>query len=265
MHGDKSREITAIPELLQALDIQGARSPLFAGGAGGWRYDGAMPANPCACADHPFADVQVLAFDVFGTVVDWHGSIVREMQALYPAVDGNAFGLAWRARYQPALARVRAGAQGWAVLDELHRAMLEEILPRFGLAHLSEAERRQLSRVWQRLDARPDSVAGLARLKTRFIITTLSNGNIGLLTRMAKRAGLPWDCVLSAESFQAYKPSPAVYRGLARGRGAMGCTPVACWIWRGSWAADHSMAESSVRFAGAACRALGLPCVGTVC
>ena len=160
--------------------------------------------------------VKVLAFDIFGTVVDWHGSIVREMRALHPAVDADAFALAWRAGYQPAMARVRRGEQGWTLIDALHRQILDEILPRFGLAHLSEAERTHLNRVWHRLDPWSDSVEGLARLKNRFTIATLSNGNIGLLTHMAKRAGLPWDCVLSAEVFKAYKPDPAVYLGAAQ-------------------------------------------------
>ena len=176
----------------------------------------AQPPSSPVSADHPFAEVQVLAFDIFGTVVDWHGSIVREMQALHPAVDASAFARAWRAGYQPAMARVMRGEQGWTLIDDLHRGILDEILPRFGLAHLTEAERQHLNRVWHRLDAWADSVEGLARLKRRFIITTLSNGNIGLLTRMAKRAGLPWDCVLSAEVFKAYKPSPETYLGVAR-------------------------------------------------
>ena len=168
-------------------------------------------------AAHPLADtVQVLAFDIFGTVVDWHGSIVREMAALHPGVDGDAFARAWRAGYQPAMARVRSGELGWTLIDDLHRLILDDILPRFGLAHLDEAQRRHLNRVWHRLDAWPDSVPGLTRLKRRYTITTLSNGNIGLLTDMAKRAGLPWDCILSAEVFRAYKPDPAVYRGAAR-------------------------------------------------
>lgn len=162
------------------------------------------------------ANTQVLAFDIFGTVVDWHGSIVREMQALYPAVDGNAFALAWRAGYQPAMARVRSGELGWTRIDELHRLILDDLLPKFGLTHLSEAERVHLNRVWHRLDAWPDSVAGLSRLKKKFTICSLSNGNLGLLTDMAKRAGLPWDCVLSAEVFRAYKPDPATYLGVAQ-------------------------------------------------
>jgi 2-haloacid dehalogenase len=158
----------------------------------------------------------VLAFDVFGTVVDWHGSIVRELAALDPQVDGDAFALAWRAGYQPAMARVRSGELGWTRIDELHRMILDEILPRFGLEHLSQDERAHLNRVWHRLDPWPDAVAGLTRLKARYTIAPLSNGNIGLLTHMAKRAGLPWDCILSAEVFRAYKPDPATYLGVAR-------------------------------------------------
>ncbi len=161
------------------------------------------------------ANTHVLAFDIFGTVVDWHGSIMREVHMLYPSVDANAFALAWRAGYQPAMARVRSGELGWTRIDELHRLILEDLLPRFGLAHLSEAERVHLNRVWHRLDAWPDSVAGLLRLKKKFTICSLSNGNLGLLTNMAKRAGLPWDCVLSAEVFRAYKPDPATYLGVA--------------------------------------------------
>ena len=158
----------------------------------------------------------VLAFDVFGTVVDWHGSIVRELAALYPQIDGDAFALAWRAGYQPAMARVRSGELGWTRIDELHRMILDEILPRFGLGHLAQDERAHLNRVWHRLDPWPDAVAGLTRLKARYTIAPLSNGNIGLLTHMAKRAGLPWDCILSAEVFRAYKPDPATYLGVAR-------------------------------------------------
>ena len=162
------------------------------------------------------AGVKVLAFDIFGTVVDWHGSIVREMATLHPEVDGDAFARAWRAGYKPAMARVMSGELGWTLIDDLHRIILDGILPQFGLAHLGEDERRHLNRVWHRLDAWPDSVAGLTRLKSKYTICTLSNGNIGLLTNMAKRAGLPWDCVLSAEVFRAYKPDPATYLGVAR-------------------------------------------------
>jgi 2-haloacid dehalogenase len=160
--------------------------------------------------------VEVLAFDVFGTVVDWHGSIAREVAQQFPQVDGSAFALEWRAGYKPAMARVMSGELGWTLIDDLHRMILDEMLPRFGLAHLDEGARRHLNRVWHRLDAWPDAVEALQRLKRKYIICTLSNGNIGLLTRMAKRAQLPWDCVLSAEVFRAYKPDPATYLGVAR-------------------------------------------------
>jgi 2-haloacid dehalogenase len=169
-----------------------------------------------ASLDEIKANTQVLAFDIFGTVVDWHGSILREVQSLYPAVDANAFALAWRAGYQPAMTRVRSGELGWTRIDELHRLILDGLLTKFGLSHLREAERLHLNRVWHRLDAWPDSVAGLQRLKSKFTICSMSNGNLGLLTNMAKRAGLPWDCVLSAEVFRAYKPDPAAYLGVAQ-------------------------------------------------
>lgn len=161
-------------------------------------------------------EVEVLAFDIFGTVVDWHGSIVREMAQLHPRVDGDAFALAWRQGYKPAMARVMSGELGWTLIDDLHRMILDEVLPRFGLEHLDEAQRRHLNRVWHRLEPWPEAVEALQRLKRRYILCSLSNGNLGLLTRMAKRAGLPWDCVLSAEVFRAYKPSPATYLGVAR-------------------------------------------------
>ncbi|MBT9475402.1 haloacid dehalogenase type II [Polaromonas sp.] len=165
---------------------------------------------------HPPSHPQVLAFDVFGTVVDWHSGIAREVQALRPAVDGDAFALAWRAGYQPAMRRVMAGELGWTLIDDLHRLILDTLLARFGLADLTEAEKKHLNKAWHRLDPWPDVVAGLTRLKTRFTICTLSNGNIGLLTNMARHGGLPWDCILSAEVFRAYKPDPATYLGVAR-------------------------------------------------
>jgi 2-haloacid dehalogenase len=160
--------------------------------------------------------VEVLAFDIFGTVVDWHGSIVRELALRHPQVDGDAFARAWRAGYKPAMARVMSGELGWTLIDDLHRMILDQILPTFGLEHLDEAARADLNRAWHRLDPWPEAVAALQRLKRRYLLCTLSNGNLGLLTRMAKRAGLPWDCVLSAEVFRAYKPDPATYLGVAK-------------------------------------------------
>ena len=158
----------------------------------------------------------VLAFDVFGTVVDWHSGITREVCALRPEVDGSAFALAWRAGYQPAMRRVMSGELGWTLIDDLHRLILDGLLAQFGLDRLSQADLGHLNKAWHRLDPWPDVLAGLARLKYRHVICTLSNGNIGLLASMAKRASLPWDCILSAEVFRAYKPDPATYLGVAR-------------------------------------------------
>jgi 2-haloacid dehalogenase len=159
---------------------------------------------------------KVLAFDIFGTVVDWHGSIAREVDAMKLGVSGDEFALAWRAGYKPAMQRVMSGELGWTLIDDLHRMILDDILEKFGIRHLDEALKKHLNKAWHRLDPWPDSVRGLTRLKSKFTICTLSNGNIGLLADMAKRAGLPWDCILSAEVFRAYKPDPATYLGVAR-------------------------------------------------
>ncbi|NPC58112.1 haloacid dehalogenase type II [Caenimonas soli] len=159
---------------------------------------------------------KILAFDIFGTVVDWHGSISREVDAMHLGVSGDEFALAWRRGYRPAMQRVMSGELGWTLIDDLHRMILDEVLRQFGIGQLDEAQKQHLNKVWHRLDPWPDSVEGLRRLKSRFTICTLSNGNIGLLANMAKRAGLPWDCVLSAEVFRAYKPDPATYRGVAK-------------------------------------------------
>ncbi|MDM0042793.1 haloacid dehalogenase type II [Variovorax sp. J22G21] len=162
------------------------------------------------------AGTKVLAFDVFGTVVDWHKSVVREVRSMNLDVDSNQFALAWRAGYMPAIRKVMSGELGWTSIDDLHRMILDELLERFRLTHLTEVEKFNLNRVWHRLDPWPDSVEGLTRLKSRYTICTLSNGNIGLLANMAKHASLPWDCILSAEVFHKYKPDPAAYLGVAR-------------------------------------------------
>jgi 2-haloacid dehalogenase len=163
--------------------------------------------------------VQALCFDVFGTVVDWRGSIIREGQLLSAntqfAIDWADFADRWRAGYGPAMNRVRTGELGWRTIDQLHRMILDELIEEFGLQTLSEAEREHLNRAWHRLSPWPDAVAGLNRLKSRFIITTLSNGNVSLLTNMARNAGLPWDAILSAELAGQYKPDLAVYRKAA--------------------------------------------------
>ena len=163
--------------------------------------------------------IRALIFDVFGTVVDWRGSLIRELKALGRrkrlAADWEAFADAWRAGYRPAMARVRSGELGWMNIDQLHRMILDELLARFDIVGLTEDEIDHLNRVWHRLDGWPDARRGLAALKRRYVIATLSNGNVALLVNMAKHAGLPWDTVLSAELFHHYKPDPETYLGAA--------------------------------------------------
>ena len=166
------------------------------------------------------SSIRALCFDIFGTVVDWRTSITREGQLLQqrlalPTLDWAAFADDWRAGYQPAMHEVRTGALPWTDIDGLHRRILDKLLAARGLV-LTETDAADFNRVWHRLIPWPDSVAGLYRLKQRFIITSLSNGNVSLLVNMAKHAGLPWDTVLSAELFQHYKPDPEVYLGAAR-------------------------------------------------
>jgi 2-haloacid dehalogenase len=158
--------------------------------------------------------IKVIAFDVFGTVVDWHGSVAREVATMNLDVDADKFVLAWRAGYKPAMREVMERGE-WVILDDLHRRILDRVLHDFALDALPEADRQYLNLVWHRLDPWPDTVEGLTRLKSNFIICSLSNGNIGLLTEMAKNAALPWDCILSAENFNRYKPHPDTYFGVA--------------------------------------------------
>ena len=162
-----------------------------------------------------FQDIKVLAFDVFGTVVDWRSSVIAEgeqlgkMKGLH--IDWPALADGWHANYRPYLDRVLAGEMPWTKLDDLNRIMLDETLAKFGITSLTEDEKNHFNRVWHRLKPWPDSVPGLQRLKSYFVITTLSNGNISLLTNLAKHAGLPWDCILSAENVRRYKPALEVY------------------------------------------------------
>ncbi|MDT5327990.1 MAG: 2-haloacid dehalogenase [Mycobacterium sp.] len=162
---------------------------------------------------------RVLAFDVFGTVVDWRTSIIGELEMFGEnhrlAADWATFADDWRAGYPAAMDRVRAGELPWLKIDALHRLILDDLLDRAGIDSVPEEDIDELNRSWHRLDPWPDSVGGLTRLKERFVITTLSNGNVSLLTNMAKRAGLPWDCVISAELFHHYKPDPEAYLGCA--------------------------------------------------
>jgi 2-haloacid dehalogenase len=161
------------------------------------------------------SDVQALLFDVFGTVVDWRTSIMNDLARFGGGkgikADWAAFTDDWRGLYQPAMEEVRSGRRPWTILDVLHRESLEKLLAKHAISGLSEADKDHINRVWHRLEPWPDTVEGLTRLKTRYIIGTLSNGNVGLLTRMAKHARLPWDVVLGAETARAYKPLPQAY------------------------------------------------------
>ena len=160
--------------------------------------------------------VKALLFDVFGTVVDWRGSVAREAKkALAPKghdFDWHDFARRWRDRYQPAMEEVRSGARPYTILDVLHRENLEALLEEFGVSGLSEAEKDDLNRAWHRLDPWPDAVLGLSRLRRKYIIGTCSNGNIALMVNMARHARLPWDTILGAEVARAYKPQPDAYR-----------------------------------------------------
>ncbi len=175
--------------------------------------------------------VRALLFDVFGTVVDWRSGIAREAAPLLArhgvAMDPHAFADAWRRRYQPAMEAVRSGARPFARLDVLHRENLRAVLADAGAPALPEAELAQLNTAWHRLDPWPDAVPGLARLKARFVIAPLSNGNIALLLNMAKRAGLPWDAILGAEVAQAYKPRSEAYLRTAE---ILGLRPEQCMM-----------------------------------
>jgi 2-haloacid dehalogenase len=165
------------------------------------------------------AGVKALVFDVFGTVVDWRTSVAAEVQELAKrkgfSIDGPKFADAWRAGYAPSMNRVRSGDLPWTKLDALHRMTLDRILGEFKVPELTEAEKASLNRAWHRLKPWPDSVDGLARLKKKFIIAPLSNGNIALMTDMAKHSGLPWDCILGAELVRHYKPDREVYQSAA--------------------------------------------------
>ena len=165
--------------------------------------------------------VRALLFDTFGTVVDWRGSLLADVAAF-----GRSRGITadwtwlvdeWRAAYVPGMDRVRRGELPWTTLDDLHRASLERLVDAMGLAgRLTPDDLAELTRLWHHLRPWPDAVDGLRRLKTRFLIAPLSNGNFSLLTNLAKHAGLPWDAVFGADLFQHYKPDPETYLGAGR-------------------------------------------------
>ncbi len=166
-------------------------------------------------------DIRACLFDVFGTVVDWRTSVSRDLAAFgrsrgLPSIDWLEFAVAWRKLYQPSMEEVRSGRRPWTVLDVLHRESLERLLQRYGLSGLPEADVDHMNRAWHRLDPWPDVVEGLTRLKRKRIIAPCSNGNIALMVNLARRAGLPWDCVLGAETARAYKPMPEAYLAACR-------------------------------------------------
>jgi 2-haloacid dehalogenase len=169
--------------------------------------------------------IRALLFDVFGTLVDWRGSIAREVRRLGMNIDGEAFAEAWRNEYQPAMQAVRSGGRGYVKLDVLHRENLDRILPRFGLESMSEEKRAVLNLVWHRLDAWPDVVAGLSALRKNYLLAPMSNGNIALMVDMARHNGFHWDAVLGAEIARDYKPKPEVYLA---GCNALDLAPEAC-------------------------------------
>lgn len=180
-----------------------------------------MPATVLARSDNGVVldGVRALAFDVFGTLVDWHGSIVREGRERWApagyAADWAALATAWRQRYQPSLDLVRSGARPWVALDVLHRESLDAVIEQFGLSAMPESDRAELNLVWHRLAPWPDVRPALKVLENRYRLTTLSNGNRALLADLARNGRLPFHQVLGAEDFRAYKPQPAVYRGAA--------------------------------------------------
>ena len=186
---------------------------------GAGRAVASLRAQPSGLSNPQLASVKALVFDTFGTVVDWRTSVAHEVEELAKrkrlTVDGAKFADAWRAGYGPSMNRVRTGELPWTKLDGLHRMTLDKILVDFGITGLSEAETDALNRAWHRLRPWPDAVAGLTRLKKKFIIAPLSNGNISLMTDLAKHSGLPWDCILGAELARHYKPDREVYQSAA--------------------------------------------------
>jgi 2-haloacid dehalogenase len=163
----------------------------------------------------PIFACRALFFDVFGTLVDWRSSIAREAEKILGNLGYNldwaAFADAWRGQYQPGMEEVRTGRIPFSKLDVLHRRNLERILPSFGLQNLSDEVLLDLNLAWHRLDAWPEVPAALTRLKTKFLIAPVSNGNISLMVDLARRNGLPWDAILGAEVAGDYKPKPRVY------------------------------------------------------
>jgi 2-haloacid dehalogenase len=162
------------------------------------------------------SDIKACLFDVFGTVADWRTSVSRDLQEFarhmgIEGVDWLEFAVEWRKLYQPSMDEVRSGRRAFTILDVLHRESLVKLLGRYRITGLSEADVDHMNQAWHRLDPWPDVREGLGRLKRERVIAPCSNGNIALMVNMAKRAGLPWDCILGAETARAYKPMPEAY------------------------------------------------------
>lgn len=194
--------------------------------------------------------VKALFFDVFGTLVDWRTSVAREAQSVLKPIgyslDWLAFADAWRDQYQPAMEEVRAGRTPYIKLDVLHRQMLQKILPRFGLQNLSNKELDELILAWHRLDAWPDVQAGLARLRTRFFIAPVSNGNIALMADLARRNDIRWDAILGAELARGFKPQASVYLAAVD---AFNLTPDECMMCAAHASDLKAAAASGLRVA----------------
>ena len=205
-------------ERREFLSVGGATiaGAAIGGGEGVDVMDGTLPDERFQEA---LADVEAMTFDVFGTVVDWRTSIIREGQLLGRRkgfeVDWERFADSWRGGYGPSMNRVRMGELPWMKIDEIHRMILDDLMVEFDFPHMSEEEIDHFNRAWHRLMPWPDTVLGLTRLRSKYILSTLSNGNVSLLMNMAKNAGLPWDVILSAELTGHFKRDREVYETAA--------------------------------------------------
>ena len=173
---------------------------------------------------------RALLFDVFGTVVDWRGSLTRELSAYateqaLPAVDWEQFALDWRSLYQPAMETIRSGDRGYVLLDTLHRENLLSLLPEHGLENLGEAQIEHINQAWHRLQPWPDTLPGMYRMRRQYILASLSNGNVAMMVNMARHSAIPWDAILGSEPTQGYKPQPQVYLKSAE---MLGLSPEQC-------------------------------------
>ena len=173
---------------------------------------------------------RALLFDVFGTVVDWKGSLTRELSAYaveqrLPEVDWEQFALDWRSLYQPAMETIRSGNRGYVLLDTLHHENLLSLLPKYGLENLDKAQTDHINKAWHRLQPWPDTLPGMYRMRRQYILASLSNGNVALMVNMARHSSIPWDAILGSEPTQGYKPQPQVYLKSAE---MLGLAPQQC-------------------------------------